>query len=554
MRILSLFLVISLLLASTACSNKPKPDSTDPSATQSNGLPVDTGYETEPPATTTARTYTLGTVTSLEDQYVYVRVDKSTASAIVGAAVLGASFEVLESGDDWCKIVYHEDQVGYIQTKCISQETVTAGLPLHHLYYYVPATEEIGPLETAFNNKLVVKLSTYTKPAPTTEDPNRVETLPCIDIYDTSDKLLAANATLVLKDATITAPILVDPFAPSVTPTVTPEPTVTSAPTDTPTLIPTLTPTVTSEPSPDAAAPEFLSATLPFQPLALTAATAESLTPSPTPVPIEIAVKNGVVTSAKGIVLAKDPEFEIGVDLGKVIAEDSTVITYMDYFLINATISITNGTIYSETGEINIESKYYFVPTLLKNNLVDVAQYSDGIKINLLLATDDNFLDMNVYGRPVCLLQKDTLDKLNQAQEKFQADGYSIIIYDAYRPYSVTVQLYDKFKDGTYVAGPRIGSVHNKGGAIDMSLVDKNGIPLEMPSPIHTLDSTSNRSNPNMTAEARENMEYMAKIMRSCGFSTIASEWWHFSDTDNRSFLRTDLDLMTVLQVVYPVD
>jgi len=55
-----------------------------------------------------------------------------------------------------------------------------------------------------------------------------------------------------------------------------------------------------------------------------------------------------------------------------------------------------------------------------------------------------------------------------------------------------------------------------------------------------------------MTATAKANMNYMADIMRSCGFSTINSEWWHFSDTNNRSYLRTDYDLTAILQIVSP--
>ena len=501
-RIISLLLSISICLLSVACTAKPKPSAASPSAAQSTSQTLQTEA---PTATPTERTYMSGQVIALEDYYAYVRETAGTASKIVGAAVLGAEFKITEYGDTWCKIIYHDTRTGYIQTRCLKTEMTSGDLPAQKLCYYVPPKEEIGPVETKFDNKLVVKLSTYTTPAPTELEPTRVETRPCIDIYTDDGTLLAANATLVLHDAVIIMPVLVDPTAP------------------------TLTPAATKIPSP-----------------------ASDPTYTPTPSPIEIDVTEGKLTLHQGIDLVSDPAFVIGQDLGKVIAEDGTVISYMDFFPVNATVTITNGTIYSATQQIAVEPSYYLVSTLLKDNLVDVKENSTGITFNMLFATDNNLLGYNVYGRDVCLLQKDTLDKLNQAEALFEKDGYSIIIYDAYRPYSVTLLLYDKYKTGTYLAGPRFGSVHNKGCAIDMSLLDKDGKPIEMPSPIHTLNASSNRDNPNMTAAAKANMNYMADIMRSCGFSTINSEWWHFSDTNNRSYLRTDYDLTAILQIVSP--
>ena len=84
-----------------------------------------------------------------------------------------------------------------------------------------------------------------------------------------------------------------------------------------------------------------------------------------------------------------------------------------------------------------------------------------------------------------------------------------------------------------------------------MSLLDANGVPLEMPSAIHTLNDTSRRDNPDMSDTAKANMIYMAGVMKRCGFTTIDSEWWHFSDSDCMDYLRTDHDLNAVLRVIY---
>lgn len=178
-------------------------------------------------------------------------------------------------------------------------------------------------------------------------------------------------------------------------------------------------------------------------------------------------------------------------------------------------------------------------------------RYSDTIYIDMMMTKEDSIAGGNVYGQQICLLQKSTLDKLLEAEKMFQEDGYSIIVYDAYRPYSVTCIMYDIHKDGTYVAGKRFGSIHNKGAAIDMSLIDNiTGEPVEMPSPIHTLNSTSNRTNPDMTDAAKENMNYMADIMRKAGFTTIQSEWWHFSDSESSRYMRTDYDLTAQIKII----
>ncbi len=178
----------------------------------------------------------------------------------------------------------------------------------------------------------------------------------------------------------------------------------------------------------------------------------------------------------------------------------------------------------------------------LIDNLVDVKSVDPTIVTYMIFATDKNFTGKKLYAKSLCLLQKGTAEKLKKAQALFKKDGYSIKVYDAYRPLSVQKILYSIVKDGTYIAPPRTGSNHNRGAAVDMTLVDGKGNELEMPSPIHTLNRKANRDYPGMSAQARKNMQYMAKVMRQCGFSTIESEWWHFSDTEEERYMVTDYD------------
>ena len=168
---------------------------------------------------------------------------------------------------------------------------------------------------------------------------------------------------------------------------------------------------------------------------------------------------------------------------------------------------------------------------VMENTLVDVRTVIPDIDYYMIFATPYNFTGSTLYSRDIPILQAKTAEKLKGAQELFGEDGYGIKIYDAYRPSSVSGILFSIVGDPSYIA-PAGTSVHNRAAAIDMTLVDSDGNELEMPSPMHTLDRTSNRDYQGMTAESRKNMDYMASIMRRCGFTTVSTEWWHFSDTE----------------------
>jgi D-alanyl-D-alanine dipeptidase len=177
----------------------------------------------------------------------------------------------------------------------------------------------------------------------------------------------------------------------------------------------------------------------------------------------------------------------------------------------------------------------------LLDQLVDLRTVDPTIKTKVVFATEENFTGEVLYPLNLCMIQKGTAEKLKAAQALFQKDGYSIIVYDAYRPYSVSVKLFEIVKNPIYIADPvNNPSRHNRGSAVDISLADSTGKEVEMPSPMHTFDSTASRSNPNMSQEARRNMDYMTEIMLQCGFVKYEYEWWHFNDEDCFDYPVTD--------------
>ena len=179
--------------------------------------------------------------------------------------------------------------------------------------------------------------------------------------------------------------------------------------------------------------------------------------------------------------------------------------------------------------------------TEYSNDGVDLSKYD--IKISMKLSTPETSIGEPFYEKNLCLLQYDIIAKLKKAVDQFKADGYTVVIYDAYRPTSVQQRWFNVVRVHKWVADPSIGmgGVHDRGTAIDMSLIDtKTGKELEMPTPMHTFTEASARSSKTMTETARKNMNYMLKVMQAAGFTYINSEWWHFQDVNTQNYLPTD--------------
>ncbi len=200
---------------------------------------------------------------------------------------------------------------------------------------------------------------------------------------------------------------------------------------------------------------------------------------------------------------------------------------------------------YSHLVDIRKYLKVY-ESTEMSNSGVDLSRYD--VKVSMKLSTEDTSINEPFYDRNLCLMQYDTLQKFMKAIEIFKNDGYTVVIYDAYRPTSVQQRWFDVVKVHKWVADPSrgMGGIHDRGTALDISLIDSEGKELVMPTPMHTFTVESARNNENMSDEARDNMNYMTDVMTSCGFTYINSEWWHFQCVNTKSYLPTDHPLDTI--------
>lgn len=176
-------------------------------------------------------------------------------------------------------------------------------------------------------------------------------------------------------------------------------------------------------------------------------------------------------------------------------------------------------------------------------DLVEVRELDSTLEVELIYATPDNFTGQILYNLEVCLLRRDTAEKLAAANAEFARDGYRLKIWDAFRPRSAQEIMFKIESDEVYVADPAVGSNHNRGASVDVTLIDEDGNELEMPTGFDNFTEKASRNYSGMSEEAKKNMDYLTEVMIRHGFEPIRSEWWHFNDSEVRSYDLIDISL-----------
>lgn len=165
-----------------------------------------------------------------------------------------------------------------------------------------------------------------------------------------------------------------------------------------------------------------------------------------------------------------------------------------------------------------------------KVELVDLSMLDARLKFDIRYASNNNFMGKQLYSKARALMQKPAAQALIKAHNKLQAAGYGLLIFDAYRPWQVTREMWDKQpQHRAYLADPLQGSRHNRGCAIDLTLYDlKTGKEISMPS---RYDEFTERAHPDYsggTTESRKARDLLRAMMESEGFKVYENEWWHF--------------------------
>lgn len=170
-------------------------------------------------------------------------------------------------------------------------------------------------------------------------------------------------------------------------------------------------------------------------------------------------------------------------------------------------------------------------PQIDTTQWLEITPLETGILLDLRYAGKNNFVGEKMYDCPRCYLRPAVARALKEVQRELQKKGLGLKLYDCYRPQSIQWALWKKVPNPQYVADPRKGSMHNRGSAIDLTLVDKNGRELDMGTPYDYFGPEAYIDFTRFAQYVLDNRKTLQNVMISKGFRTVRTEWWHFSFT-----------------------
>ncbi|WP_317168288.1 D-alanyl-D-alanine dipeptidase [Flavobacterium silvaticum] len=166
---------------------------------------------------------------------------------------------------------------------------------------------------------------------------------------------------------------------------------------------------------------------------------------------------------------------------------------------------------------------------IVDTTFIDIKMLSSEVILDMKYATADNFLKVAVYDCEACYLRKIAAEALVAANKDVAQKGYRIKLFDCYRPLDIQKKMWKIVPNPDYVADPAKGSLHNRGLAVDLTLIDENGNELDMGTNFDHFGPESEFAYRNISKEARRNRKLLNKIMERHGFKVLKSEWWHYN-------------------------
>ncbi len=175
------------------------------------------------------------------------------------------------------------------------------------------------------------------------------------------------------------------------------------------------------------------------------------------------------------------------------------------------------------------EKKLKTFEGLADTTFVRLADFSEAFAYDLRYATENNFLKAKVYDCAECYTRVKTAKALIMVNKDFIKKGVRIKFFDCYRPNSVQYKMWEIVPNPQYVANPVKGSIHNKGGAVDITLVDLEGNELDMGTDFDFFGKRAYHDNVDLPEEILANRKLLKETMETHGFWSIRTEWWHYN-------------------------
>jgi zinc D-Ala-D-Ala dipeptidase len=186
-------------------------------------------------------------------------------------------------------------------------------------------------------------------------------------------------------------------------------------------------------------------------------------------------------------------------------------------------------------------------------DLVELVKLDPTIHLDVRYATTNNLMHRAMYPEARAFLQRPAAEALVRVHQSLRTKGYGLLVFDGYRPWSVTKAFWDaatpEQRTVEFVANPRKGSKHNRGCAVDLSLFDlATGAEVVMPS---VYDEFSERAFPSYqggSPETRARRELLRQAMEAEGFTVYKAEWWHFDSNDWPHYRILDIPFASIGQ------
>ncbi|MDP4175772.1 MAG: M15 family metallopeptidase [Bacteroidota bacterium] len=177
-------------------------------------------------------------------------------------------------------------------------------------------------------------------------------------------------------------------------------------------------------------------------------------------------------------------------------------------------------------------------------SIVPLRSIDSTIVFDVRYATTNNFTGRILYPTSKVYLRKTVAEKLSEV-EKYLMEKYNLRlkVFDGYRPLSVQKKLWEIVPDENFVANPAKGSRHNRGAAVDLTLIDSLGNELEMGTPYDDFTKKANRNYPDLTDFEKRNRRILDEAMEKFGFEPLMTEWWHFDYSGWKNYSVLDVQI-----------
>lgn len=169
------------------------------------------------------------------------------------------------------------------------------------------------------------------------------------------------------------------------------------------------------------------------------------------------------------------------------------------------------------------------VSAQVDTTIVYLGSVDTTIVMDVKYATTNNFVGKVLYPTDKVYMRKIVAEKLSEAN-RYLRENYnlSIKIFDGYRPLSVQKLMWEILPDPRYVADPSKGSRHNRGAAVDITLIDENGNEIEMGTPYDDFTEKAHYDYEELSDDVKANRKLLRDVMIKFGFEPLETEWWHF--------------------------